>query len=202
MIKAVHGGESRLARAKKYLKEFKGMEAPSMSVASGDLLAAADSVATYIDSNMYQYKGAGSGNYNFPIANYPNKKTLSCSSFIQEVLYQAGYEKAKGKQVLYANTSASTMKYYFTQRLGISVEVITDITQVQPGDIIEYSTSAPHLVMAYNVSGNNVRVKGVPECLNYNVGGEYAHCGNGKEGKVRKMSYLRARGSFIIRIKD
>lgn len=182
----------RTEAAERYYNEFHGKQ----RTAGGSLLQAADVVAQYVESNGYIYRGTGSTNYTFPIAS-SSAKTISCSSYIQEVLLQAGYTQCAGGEKLWARTNSAASKADF-DGLGIPIEIITDLNQIQPGDILQYTTGY-HVVLAYSVSGDNIQIKGVPEVLSPNAGGPYQ--GYGANGVTRTRAFLQGKGCYIVRIK-
>ncbi len=172
--------------AREYYNQFHGKQMSSGSVSS--LLQAADAVAQYLVANNYTYSASDYNDYTFPIAN-SSKRTLSCSSYVQECLLQAGYTQCAGGEKIWARTNPALSKKDFNS-VGIQVELIYDMNQVQPGDIIQYRSDY-HVVIAYNVSGNNVQVKGVPEVLNSS---------GGFNGRTRTISYFQQRNAYIVRI--
>ena len=172
--------------AREYYNQFHGKQMSSGSVSS--LLQAADAVAQYLVANNYTYSGANQNKYTFPIAN-SSKRTLSCASYLQEFLLQAGYTQCAGSQKIWARKDPALSKKDFNS-VGIQVEIIYDITQVQPGDIIQQRNDY-HVMIAYNVSGNNIQVKGVPEVLNSS---------GGFNGRTRTISYFQQRNAYIVRI--
>lgn len=172
--------------AREYYNQFHGKQMSSGSVSS--LLQAADSVAQYLVANNYTYSASDYNDYTFPIAN-SSRRTLSCSSYVQECLLQAGYTQCAGGEKIWARTNPALSQKDFNS-VGIQVEIIYDMTQVQPGDIIQYRSDY-HVVIAYSVSGNNVQVKGVPEVLNSS---------GGFNGRTRTISYFQQRNAYIVRI--
>ncbi len=177
----------RTEAARRYYEQFKDATRPTGG-GTTNLTQAADSVAKYLCDNNYTYRATDSTSYTFPIANN-GKRTLSCSSFIQECLLQAGYSQAAGGEKLWARKDSSLSIRDF-QNMGISVELITDMNALQPGDIVQY-TSMYHVVMVYSVSGSNVQIKGVPEVMNNNYG---------YDGVTRSVSYLQQNGCYALRI--
>ena len=181
----------RTEAARRYYDQFKDLEKPTGGATA--LTQAADTVARYLFDNNYTYRNTGSANYTFPIANN-GLRTLSCSSFIQECLLQAGYSQAAGAEKLWARTNSSLSINDF-QSMGINVELITDMNALQPGDIVQYTTGY-HVVMVYSVSGSNVQVKGVPEVMNPAV----EPMANGYDGAMRTVGFLQSKGCYALRI--
>ena len=178
----------RESAAKKYYEEFKGKEKYNVSVSA--LLEAVDNVSKYLVENNYTYSSTGDTTYTFPIAQN-GLRTLSCSSFVQECLLQAGYLQCEGREKLWARMNIQATKSDF-DRLGIPVEIITDLNTLQPGDILQYR-SIYHVVIVYSVSGNKVTIKGVPEVLNNN---------SGFNGVTRTVDYLKQNNCYAVRIKS
>lgn len=181
----------RTEAARRYYDQFKDLEKPTGGATA--LTQAADTVARYLFDNNYTYRNTGSANYTFPIANN-GLRTLSCSSFIQECLLQAGYSQAAGAEKLWARTNSSLSINDF-RSMGINVELITDMNALQPGDIVQYTTGY-HVVMVYSVSGSNVQVKGVPEVMNPAV----EPMANGYDGATRTVGFLQSKGCYALRI--
>ena len=181
----------RKQKAREYYERFKGQEAPigAVSGSASSLLAAIDKTARYLCENNYTYKATDNVSYTFPIANSPNRRTLSCSSFVQECLLQAGYSQCSGGEKLWARTNSSLSLRDFNN-LNIKVQLITDMTQLQPGDIVQYGTGY-HVVFVYSVQSNGVIVKGVPEVLNNN---------HGFNGVLRPISFLQGKNAYALRI--
>lgn len=179
----------RKSAARKYYDQFKNAQRPTTG-GTTKLTQAADTVAKYLCDNNYTYRATDNTNYTFPIAQN-GARTLSCSSFIQECLLQAGYTQAAGGEKLWARKDPSLSMRDF-QNLGLSVQLITDMNALQPGDIVQY-TSIYHVVMVYSVSGSNVQIKGVPEVMNNNYG---------YNGVTRSVSYLQQNGCYAIRINN
>lgn len=178
----------RESAAKKYYEEFNGKEKYDVSISA--LLEAVDNVAQYLENNNYTYKRTDETTYTFPIAQN-GLRTLSCSSFVQECLLQAGYLQCEGSEKLWARMNIQASKNDF-DRLGIPVEIITDLNTLQPGDILQYR-SMYHVVIVYAVSGNKVTIKGVPEVLNNN---------SGFNGVTMTVDYLKQKNCYALRIKS
>lgn len=101
---------------------------------------------------------AASTKYYFPIENY-SRKTISCSSYVQQVLYKTGYSQLKGSQKIWARTNSSLSKSDFTKN-NIPVKIINDVNQARPGDLIQW-TSMYHMEIVYTTSSSTITVKGI-----------------------------------------
>ncbi len=191
----------RTSAARRYYEQFKDAERPSNG-AAGSLVQAADNVARYLIDNSYTYKGTGSANYTFPIAN-SGLRTLSCSSYVQECLLQAGYSGAAGGEKLWArgeNVSAAISDF---RNMGINVQLIEDMSALQPGDIIQFRSPWPggyHVAIVYNVSGGNVQYKGVAEVMNPAVGNNRSNGAVGFDGRTKPFSYYQTYRCYALRI--
>ena len=157
-------------------------------ISNPSLLEAADSVTQYVIDNGLTYKATDNVNYTFPIQNN-GRKTLSCSSFVQQCLLQAGYSQCAGGEKLWARTNSGLSLKDF-KNLGIEVELINDITKLQPGDILQFGTGY-HVVIVYSINGNNVTYKGMPEAEN-----------QGQKGKTQTIQQLQAKRCYALRIKS
>lgn len=167
--------------------------------AANSLTEAADMVAKYIEDNRFTYSGAGSTDYSFPIIG-SSFRTLSCSSFIQECLVQAGYDGFRGPQFLFAEESPEVALSEL-QRGGVNAEMIgylsnLSASDLQPGDLL--FTDWPHVVMCYAINGDQIQYKGVQECLNP----EQDSYGSGFDGQTRSISSMGANGFYAIRVQD
>ncbi len=179
----------RYPKAQEYYNMFKGKTMTNGGDAS-NLLQAADNVARYVEARNYEYLGTGSVNYTFPIANVPSRRTLSCSSYVQECLLQAGYSQCSGGEKLWARVDPQLSLKDFN-RLGIKVQMITDMTQLKPGDILQYRNGF-HVVIVYSINGDgSITTKGVPEVLN---------AYHGFQGKKLTQDLLRQKRCYALRI--
>lgn len=179
----------RKSEARRFYDEFRGKTRSDST--NGDLITAADKVARYLEENNYTYKGTDSATYTFPIKDN-SQRTLSCSSYIQEVFLQAGYTQFAGKEKIYATSNKQKALQYFTEN-GVNAELLPNLNNLQPGDILQCgNSSSPHVIMVYSVNGSNVVTKGVPEVLN-----SY----QGFSGKTRTVSQLNSLNYYAIRIK-
>ena len=191
----------RTSAARRYYEQFKDAQRPAGG-ANGSLLQAADNVARYLIDNNYTYLGTGSANYTFPIAN-SGLRTLSCSSYVQECLLQAGYSGAAGGEKLWArgeNVSAAISDF---RNMGINVQLIEDMSALQPGDIIQFRSPWPggyHVAIVYNVSGGNVQYKGVAEVMNPAVGNNRSNGAVGFDGRTKPFSYYQTYRCYALRI--
>ncbi len=157
---------------------------------ASNLLAAADRVARYVEQYNYTYLGTGSVDYTFPIQN-SSRRTLSCSSYIQEVFLQAGYTQFAGREKIWATANKSSALGYFTNN-GVGATLLPNLNSLQPGDILQSGISGnEHVILVYSVNGDKITTKGVPEVLNAN---------NGFNGRVRTISELNSLNYYAIRI--
>ena len=194
--------EVRTSAARRYYDQFKDAERPETGT-NGSLLQAADNVARYLLDNNYTYLGTGSANYTFPIAN-SGLRTLSCSSYVQECLLQAGYSGASGGEKLWARGANKTAAINDLKSVGINAVLLDSMYEVQPGDIIQFSNGWPggyHVVIAYSVSGGNIQRKGVAEVMNPNLGNNSSQGAAGFDGKTAPISsYQNNWGCYALRI--
>ena len=192
----------RTSAARRYYEQFKDAERPAGG-ANGSLLQAADNVARYLLDNNYTYLGTGSANYTFPIAN-SGLRTLSCSSYVQECLLQAGYSGAAGGEKLWARGGNRTAAINDLRSVGINAVLLDSMYEVQPGDIIQFSNGWPggyHVVIAYSVSGGNIQRKGVAEVMNPSLGNNSSQGAAGFDGKTAPISsYQNNWGCYALRI--
>ena len=192
----------RIEKAKAYYEQFKDAQRPAGG-ANGSLLQAADNVARYLLDNNYTYLGTGSANYTFPIAN-SGLRTLSCSSYVQECLLQAGYSGAAGGEKLWARGGNRTAAINDLRSVGINAVLLDSMYEVQPGDIIQFSNGWPggyHVVIAYSVSGGNIQRKGVAEVMNPSLGNNSSQGAAGFDGKTAPISsYQNNWGCYALRI--
>lgn len=188
-------GSKRIPMAQKYYDEFNGKTYNGgNSQNSTQLLAAIDKVSNYIYSNNYTYRGTYSA-YTFPIYN-DGVKTLSCSSFVQECLLESGYTQLAGLRKIYARVNQNLGLNDFIKN-GISATIITDLKNLQPGDIVQYTTGS-HMFFIYAKTTNGYIVKGVPEIMNPSV----ERLGHGKDGIERSVQFLMTKKSYAIRINN
>ena len=196
--------EVRTSAARRYYEQFKDAERPA-SGSNGSLLQAADNVARYLLDNGYTYAGTGYVNYTFPIAN-SRLRTLSCSSYVQECLLQAGYSQAAGGEKLWARGSNRSAAIADLRSIGINAQVLGSMYEVQPGDIIQFSNGWPggfHVVIAYSVSGGNIQRKGVAEVMNPSLGNNSSQGAAGFDGKTAPISsYQDSWGCYALRISN
>ena len=157
---------------------------------ASNLLAAADKVAKYVEQYNYTYLGTGSVDYTFPIQN-SSRRTLSCSSYIQEVFLQAGYTQFAGREKIWATANKSSALGYFTNN-GVGATLLPNLNSLQPGDILQSGIiDKEHIILVYSVNGDKITTKGVPEVLNAN---------NGFNGRVMTISELNSSNYYAIRI--
>lgn len=194
--------EERTTAARRYYEQFKDAERPA-SGSNGSLLQAADNVARYLLDNGYTYAATNYVNYTFPIAN-SGLRTLSCSSYVQECLLQAGYSQAAGGEKLWARGTNRSAAEADLRGLGISVQALGSMSEVQPGDIIQFSNGWPggfHVAIAYSVSGGNIQRKGVAEVMNPSLGNNRSQGAAGFDGKTAPISsYQNSWGCYAFRI--
>lgn len=191
----------RTEAARRYYEQFKDAERPA-SGSNGSLLQAADNVARYLLDNGYTYAGTDYINYTFPIAN-SGLRTLSCSSYVQECLLQAGYSQAAGGEKLWARGTNQSAAEADLRGLGLNVQAVSNMYEVQPGDIIQFSTgwvSGFHVVIAYNVSGGNIQRKGVAEVMQPGLGNNSSQGAAGFDGKTAPISDYVNWGCYAFRI--
>lgn len=97
------------------------------------ILENAKQLCMELQDNGFSYRSTGEVNYQFPIDlqnGINGQKVISCSSFVQEVLLRSGYTDLAGGERLWSTKSSLDA---LAQIYGW--EIITDINQLQPGDI-------------------------------------------------------------------
>ena len=185
--------QKRIQAANKYYEQFKDRtmdEFNNKIISNNSLLNAIDKVAKYLEENNYTYKNTGSANYTFPIYS-SQKRTLSCSSFVQQCLLEAGYTQFSGGEKIYARRDPNLAINDLAKGGITNVKLLPNLNSLKPGDILHCGGGDYHVVFVYAVNGNNIVTKGVPEVLNSN---------HGFNGKTRTIKNLQQFGYFAIRI--
>ncbi len=169
--------------AKNIYKKFKDLEAGKIT----KFLKTVDTVTRYVIQNGFTYVPAESGHYTFPIAQ-SGKRYLSCSSFLQECLYEAGFCKETRHRIYATCMNQTAAQNQLETYTNLKFEKITDMNQLQAGDILQFGTS-DHVVVVYSKNGNNVVTKGFPEAVDW-----------GFNGKPRTVDDLIKRKCYAFRI--
>lgn len=120
MIKVVLGGESRLTRAKRYLEEFRGREAPANSI--GTVLLSGDNKTKMEAMLAEAVRIANDDKYTYSQANRNAEYSYDCSSLVYR-LYQEFFN---------ITVPTSTGVYTSQYRIGSTGSII----DLQPGDVL------------------------------------------------------------------
>ena len=141
----------------------------------------------YTKGNNFTYLSTEDATYTFPVYDNKNLKTFSCATFLQQVLLDMGYTQFAGSEKIYAYTKPAYAKYNF-ENLGFEVEIITDQTKFQPGDILN-AKSAYHTFIVTEVKDDkSVVCMGYPEVRNY------------PNGRIRSQQELKNNGYYAVRV--
>ena len=156
---------------------------------SKSVVESAEALYRHAQEKGYAYVSTSEKTYTFPVSD--KQTSLSCATFVQQSLIDAGYKHLEGSEKIYAWQSPTTAKEEY-EKLGFEVEIIDEPRDFQAGDILNAKGSEPHTVIVSERKDNDTIVTyGFPEANNPEH----------KNGKVRTTSDLNSNGYYAVRIK-
>lgn len=142
-----------------------GAKKETVSSTGKKIASAAYRVRRYLETNHYTYKGTETFVYKFPISYYyPDVTVVSCSSYLQEVMIQAGFSQFRGSEALYAYTNPARCLKQLKSK-GIEARILEDGEELLPGDLIQRKSSG-HIAVIQSTRGSKATVYEVSKTYN------------------------------------